>query len=94
MIALIIYSTSLLTLLASTTVKSGAKSAKLKSPKSDSKGSTTSTVTSPVSGLRVYSEFIPSSRSKKSPAPIVVLLHSKDSNSVQIESYSGFKTVV
>lgn len=60
---------------------------------SGSKSSTTSTVTTPVSAVRVYSKFIPSSYSKRSPVPLVILLHGYGSNSVQIESYMGFKTV-
>ena len=60
---------------------------------SGSKGSTTSTVTTPVSALRVYSKFIPSSYLKNSPVPLVVLLHGYGSNGVQIESYMGFRAV-
>ncbi|MEI7966813.1 MAG: PHB depolymerase family esterase, partial [Actinomycetota bacterium] len=43
--------------------------------------------------LRPYSEFVPSSYSSKSPAPLVVLLHGYGSSGNQQETYMNFKAV-
>ena len=43
--------------------------------------------------LRPYSEFVPSSYSSKSPAPLVVLLHGYGSTGKQQETYMNFTAV-
>ena len=43
--------------------------------------------------LRPYSEFVPSSYSSKSPAPLVVLLHGYGSSGKQQETYMNFSAV-
>jgi polyhydroxybutyrate depolymerase len=43
--------------------------------------------------LRPYSEFVPSSYSSKSPAPLVVLLHGYGSSGKQQETYMNFTAV-
>ena len=43
--------------------------------------------------LRPYSEFVPSSYSSKSPAPLVIALHGYSSSAKQQESYINFKAV-
>ena len=43
--------------------------------------------------VRPYSEFVPSSYSSNSPAPLVVLLHGYGSSGKQLESYLNFTAV-
>lgn len=43
--------------------------------------------------VRPYSEFVPSSYSSNSPAPLVVLLHGYGSSGKEIESYLNFKAI-
>jgi polyhydroxybutyrate depolymerase len=43
--------------------------------------------------VRPYSEFVPSSYSSNSPAPLVVLLHGYSSSGKQLESYLNFTAV-
>ena len=53
----------------------------------------TSTSTTIVSSARAYSKFVPSSYSKNSSVPLVVLLHGYGSTGAQQESYMKFESV-
>jgi len=53
----------------------------------------TSTSTTIVSMARAYSKFVPSSYSKNSSVPLVVLLHGYGSTGAQQESYMKFESV-
>ena len=62
-------------------------------PSTPSTTQLTTTSTTIVSMARAYSKFVPSSYSKDSSIPLVVLLHGYGSSGVQQESYMKFESV-